>query len=223
LFRGLPGAGLRGRDRIIRRQVQANAAWCVAGRVNDLRFIPTPAKDIAFPHQLIDVRFVRGFPAEPRCLHVEHAVQVQVVGMQIDRSAGCFVHAAQTDDVIDMGVRNRDGRYLQMMLSDHFQDSAGIVARIDNDRFARQRVTDNVAIALQHADRKDFVNEFLGFRHTLQYNIGGPSQNGFVPSFVSQFAWDLDSGSHLTNGKPSKLACLSGAKALVFQAPERRG
>jgi hypothetical protein len=29
-----------------------------------------------------------------------------------------------------------------------------------------------VAIALQHANRKDFVNEFLGFRHTLQYNIG---------------------------------------------------
>jgi hypothetical protein len=29
--------------------------------------------------------------------------------------------------------------------------------------------------------------------------------------------------SHLINGKPSKLACPSGAKALVFQVPERHG
>jgi hypothetical protein len=63
-------------------------------------------------------------------------------------------------------VRNHNGRDLQMMPLDNFQDSCGIVARIDDDRFAGPRVTDNVAIALQHADREDFVNEFLGFPHT---------------------------------------------------------
>ena len=38
------------------------------------------------------------------------------------------MHAAQSDDVIDVRVRDRDGRDLQMMPLNRFQDSAGIVA-----------------------------------------------------------------------------------------------
>src|SRR5882672_12594266 len=120
----------------------------------------------------------------------------------MDWGACRLMHTAQSDDVIDVRVRNHDGRDFQMIPLDNFQDSAGIVPRIDDDRFKRFWITDNVAIALQHANRKDFVNEFLGFRHTLQYTIGGPSQNGFDPSFVSQFAWDLDSSRTATLGCP---------------------
>jgi hypothetical protein len=29
-----------------------------------------------------------------------------------------------------------------------------------------------VAIALQHTDREDFVDEFWGFEHAVQYSIG---------------------------------------------------
>ena len=105
-------------------------------------------------------------------MHVQHAIQIQIVGMQIDGRAGRFVHAAQSDDVIDVRVRHHDGRDLQMMPLDHFQDSRRIVARIDDDRFAGLRIADDVAIALQHADRKNFVNQFLSFLHTAQYNIG---------------------------------------------------
>jgi hypothetical protein len=47
-----------------------------------------------------------------------------------------------------------------MMALDDFQDSAGIVTGIDHDGFAGLRIADDVAIALQHADREDFVNEF---------------------------------------------------------------
>ena len=56
--------------------------------------------------------------------------------MQIDGRAGCFLHAVQSDDVIDVRVRDHDGRDFQSMPLDHFQDSRGIVARIDDDRFA---------------------------------------------------------------------------------------
>ena len=43
---------------------------------------------------------------------------------------------------------------------DNFQNCFGVVAGIDDDGFVRLRISDNVAIALQHADRKDFVDEF---------------------------------------------------------------
>ncbi len=66
----------------------------------------------------------------------------------------------KSDDVVDMRVRNRDGGDFQMMPVNYFQDSGGIVARVDDDCFAGLRVADDVAIALQHADRENFVNEF---------------------------------------------------------------
>jgi hypothetical protein len=58
-----------------------------------------------------------------------------------------------------------------MMALDDFQDPAGFVAGIDDDRFAGLGIAYNVAIALQHADREDFVNKFLSVVHTAQYNI----------------------------------------------------
>jgi hypothetical protein len=41
----------------------------------------------------------------------------------------------------------------------------GVIARIDYQSVARFRIADNMAIALQHPDGEDFMNEFGGFRH----------------------------------------------------------
>jgi hypothetical protein len=86
------------------------------------------------------------------------------------------MHSAQSDDVIDVRVRHHDGHDFEVVPLDHFQNAGGIVAGIDDDRFPRPGVTDNMAIALQHADRKDFVNQFFVFPHTpnitLENNIG---------------------------------------------------
>jgi hypothetical protein len=64
----------------------------------------------------------------------------------------------QSDDVIDVRVRDHDGFHFQRMPLDHFQDSLRVVTRVDNDRFARLRIADDVTITLQHADGEDFVN-----------------------------------------------------------------
>ena len=47
-----------------------------------------------------------------------------------------------------------------MVPVNHFQDSGGIVARVDDDCFTGLRVADDVAVALQHADGENFVDEF---------------------------------------------------------------
>ncbi len=87
------------------------------------------------------------------------------------------MYRQQTDDMIDVSVRDHDGRDFQMMTLDNFQDSDSIVAGIDDDCFARLQVADNVAIALEHADWKDFVNEFRAFWHENQYITGERFRN----------------------------------------------
>jgi len=54
-----------------------------------------------------------------------------------------------------------------------FENSPGIVARVDDNSVARFGVSDNVAIAPQHANGEDFVDEVRGIRHENKYNIQG--------------------------------------------------
>ena len=49
---------------------------------------------------------------------------------------------------------------VNLMAMNDLQDSLGVIAGIDDQSFARFWVADNVAIALQHSDRQDFVNDF---------------------------------------------------------------
>ncbi len=74
--------------------------------------------------------------------------------------------------MVDVRVSDHDCHDLQVMALDHFHDSRGIVARIDDNCFARVRIAHDVAIALQHSHGENFVDEFFGFGHRLQYNIG---------------------------------------------------
>ena len=74
------------------------------------------------------------------------------------------MNAVESHDVIDVRVRDYDRANLQVMALNDLQDSFGVVARIDHDSVARVRVADNVAIALQHANGKDLMNKFCGFR-----------------------------------------------------------
>src|SRR5260221_7327576 len=57
------------------------------------------------------------------------------------------------------------------MALDDFENSVGIVAGVDNDGLVRFRISHDVAIALQHANREDFVNEVRGAQHEKQYSI----------------------------------------------------
>jgi len=55
---------------------------------------------------------------------------------------------------------------------DDLKDPIGVVARINHQGVASFWIANNVAIALQHSNRKYFVNEFRCFLHGPQYSIG---------------------------------------------------
>src|SRR6266849_1347769 len=57
------------------------------------------------------------------------------------------------------------------MALDDFQNSLGVIAWVDDHGLARFGISDDVAIALQHADREDFVNRAGGVGHEKQYSI----------------------------------------------------
>ena len=57
-----------------------------------------------------------------------------------------------------MRMCNNDLLDFQVMLADEGEHVLNIVSGIDDHRFARDFVADDRAVALQRADRKDFVN-----------------------------------------------------------------
>ena len=130
-----------------------------------LNFVAAPADDIAFAHQLIDLRLFGNVPAEPRGLLIEGAIESKVLGVDVNRGAGCVMDAAQADDVINVSMRDDNGRDFEAMVLDDLEDPLRFIARIDDDGFVSYGIADDVAIALQHADGKNFVNEFLQFAH----------------------------------------------------------
>jgi hypothetical protein len=133
--------------------------------MEDLRLVGAPADYVAFSDHLVHIHTLRSFPSEPNRLLFQHAVQIQVTGVNEDGSTGRVMHTAQSDDVIDMRVRDHDGLHFQPIPLDYLQNSFCIVARVDDDCFACAWISQDVAIALQHANGQDFMDEFLRFRH----------------------------------------------------------
>jgi len=80
--------------------------------------------------------------------------------MHSNRRAGRLLNAAQSSDVINVRVSDEDGGNMQFVAMDDLKDPLGVVARIDHQGVASFWIANNVAIALQHSNRKYFVNEF---------------------------------------------------------------
>ena len=81
--------------------------------------------------------------------------------MHQDGSAGVLAELAETADVIDVGVGADDGFYGETMAAEEFEDAGNFVARVDDQSFARDRIADDGAIALQHSDGNGDVNQTL--------------------------------------------------------------
>jgi hypothetical protein len=86
--------------------------------------------------------------------------------------AGRLLDAAQSSDVINVRVRDEDGGNTQLVAMDDLEYPLGVVARINHQGVASFWIANNVAITLQHSNRKYFVNEFGCFLHGPQYSIG---------------------------------------------------
>ena len=122
---------------------------------------------------MIDFTLFRHLPAQPGGLHIEHAVEPQIIRMHVNRRVRGLLDAVQANDVIDMRVGDHDRADFQVMAVEDFEYSFRVIARIDHDSVARVRVADDVAIALQHAHGQNFVNQFCAVSGMdYQYSIG---------------------------------------------------
>src|ERR1700731_4440731 len=100
------------------REIQRNAS----GRVNDLRLKRSPAKNVAFLQQLIDIGKLRGVDAEERRLHLHGLIERQVVAGHQHGSARVLMKFAQSADVIDVRVRADDGLEGELMTAEEGQE-----------------------------------------------------------------------------------------------------
>lgn len=139
--------------------IKTHAALRMTWRVHHLRFEASPAHGIALAQQLADFNLFRRLPANPRSLDVQHAIKLQIVGVHSNGRASRFLDAPQSPNVIDMCVSDDDRRDMQFVTMDHIEDSLGVFTRINHQGVARFWIPDNMAIALQHSYRKDFMNE----------------------------------------------------------------
>jgi len=106
--------------------------------------------------------------------------------MHSDGRTGRFVDALQPSDMIDMRVCDDDRRDPQLMTLNDAEDPLGVVPRINYQSVACFWVADNVAIALQQSDRKNFMNKFGRFQHAPKYSIGRLAKIGRLTA-ESQF------------------------------------
>jgi len=65
--------------------------------------------------------------------------------------------------VVDVRMRADDGAQLQIMPAQNFQDAVHFITGIHYDCLFCGGIAEDRAVALQHADRDDFVDQF--FRH----------------------------------------------------------
>ena len=102
-----------------------------------------------------------GRHAQPGGLRVEMIVQLLVVRVHVDRSAGGGLQLRRASDVIDVGVGDHDGLDGEPMPVQDRQDVLDLVARIDHDRLPSGLVAEDRAVALQHSDGKNFMDHFI--------------------------------------------------------------
>jgi tRNA-modifying protein YgfZ len=147
---------------------EADASRRVAGGVQNLGRVTAPAQRVAFLHEILDIHDGGSGHAEPLRLHIEMAVEFQIVLMNQDRRACGAMQRGEAADVVNMRVRADDRANFQIMAAESFEDALGLVARVHNDGFARYRIAENRAVAFQQADGNDFVDEVCG--HEPHYN-----------------------------------------------------
>jgi hypothetical protein len=79
--------------------------------------------------------------------------------MHVDGRSGDASQARRAPDVIDMGMGYGDDFDGQRVALENFQNSIDFFARVDDDGFAGRFVADDRAVAAEHADGDDFVDQ----------------------------------------------------------------
>lgn len=146
---------------LLRGQIEGDASGRMPRGVQHIGREPSPPQRVPLPQQRIDTRWIGSSHADKCRLHVQMAIELHIVAVHQHRRAGGLLHLAQASDVVDMRVRADDGLHGEGVLRQDLQNPIGFIPGIDNEGFSRLRIADDRAIALQHADRQDFVDDFF--------------------------------------------------------------
>ena len=84
----------------------------------------------------------------------QRVVEGAVGRMEADRRSRGFLDRPRAGDVVEVRVRVDEGDGHELCRFESAQDALGLVARIDDDRLARNRIREHRAVALQRPDRK---------------------------------------------------------------------
>ena len=139
-----------------------------------------PAQDVAFPQHLVDVGQLRRGHAEEVRLHVHRLIERKIFAVHHHRGARVLVQFAQSADMVNVCMGAHDRFYRELVASQKIEDSADFIARIDNQSFAGEGITDDRAIALENPHGNgDMDQSFRGgiqggqaVAHTHNYIIG---------------------------------------------------
>ncbi len=140
------------------REIEADAAFGVTGRVQDLCGVCTGRDRLPGSDALIDFNLAGCWHADPVSLRIEHVQQSVVILIEQNGGASSGAELHGSANVVDVGVSDHDLLHRQVVFADCFENVVDVVARIDHHRLARGLVADDRAVALQRADREDFVD-----------------------------------------------------------------
>ena len=166
--------GVAGDEFLLSREVEADAAFGVAGGVQDIRGERSGGDCFSGRDAAVDFYFSRRRHADPDSLRVQHLQQGKVV---LVKQNGCACRGAKfhgSADVVDVGVGDDDLLNLEIVFTDDAEDVFDFVTRVDDHGFVRGLVADDGAVALQWADRDDFVDH--GFIVASWVDVGAEFQ-----------------------------------------------
>jgi hypothetical protein len=137
---------------------QADAALGVAGCLKNMELGRPQLHRIALARCHVDCGLFGCRYPQPSCLRVQVIVKLLIVGVHVDRRAGGRFQLLGAADMVDVGMSNDDSLYAQVVLGQSGQNDVDFIAWVDHHCFAALLVAEDGAIALQDADRQDFVN-----------------------------------------------------------------
>lgn len=155
-----------GRSLVTMADDEADAAGSVAGGMEDVRRIASPANGGAFLDEILDGSALRSGNSEPLRLDVEMAIKLDIAFVDEDGRAGGAVKTGEAADMVNVGVGADDGADFQIVAEQNFEDALDFVSGVHDDGFAGRRIAQDGAIALEQADGDDFV--YKAFWHRIQ-------------------------------------------------------
>ena len=152
--------GVTGDQLFFGLKVEADAAFGVAGSVEDLGGERSGGDRFSGRDAAVDFDFARGAHADPRSLHVQHFQKSIIVLVEQNGSAGGGAEFHGSANVVDVGVGDDDLFDLEIVLADESENVVDVVAGIDHHGLVGSLVADDGAVALEGADGKDFVDHW---------------------------------------------------------------